>query len=399
MSLKKLLFLTTQLPYPPESGGVIKSFHLLQHFCLHYTVTLATLLKNDDKNYQSTLLTKVSLAEFIGEEIVSERNAVNYLKSVLARKTLNEYRNFSIEFAAKIEAQLITTDVVFIDHFEMFQYVPNNYSGKVVFHEHNAEWLLWERFSKIEANPIKSFLLGFESKRIRKKEIDFVNRSNITFASPNDKNELQKNGAELRKLKETYHLGNDNLLKLSDPNYSDLPNDIIFMGTLSWEANVDGLLYFLSEVFPLVLKADSKVKLNIVGRNPDPRIIVASEKYPENVILHGFVDNLKDVFRLGRVFILPLRFGSGMKVKCLDALYSGIPIVTTSIGAEGIELEQNKHALICDNTVDFSNALLTLLSSPEKWKAMSEASRALARDKYTWQAHLQETGNALNAIF
>ena len=399
MSLKKLLFLTTQLPYPPESGGVIKSFHLLQHFCLHYTVTLATLLKNDDKNYQSTLLAKVSLAEFIGEEIVSERNAVNYLKSVLARKTLNEYRNFSIEFAAKIEAQLITTDVVFIDHFEMFQYVPNNYSGKVVFHEHNAEWLLWERFSKIEANPIKSFLLGFESKRIRKKEIDFVNRSNITFASPNDKNELQKNGAELKKLKETYHLGNDNLLKLSDPNYSDLPNDIIFMGTLSWEANVDGLLYFLSEVFPLVLKADSKVKLNIVGRNPDPRIIVASEKYPENVILHGFVDNLKDVFRLGRVFILPLRFGSGMKVKCLDALYSGIPIVTTSIGAEGIELEQNKHALICDNTVDFSNALLTLLSSPEKWKAMSEASRALARDKYTWQAHLQETGNALNAIF
>lgn len=399
MSLKKLLFLTTQLPYPPESGGVIKSFHLLQHFCLHYTVTLATLLKNDDKNYQSTLLTKVSLAEFIGEEIVSERNAVNYLKSVLARKTLNEYRNFSIEFAAKIEAQLITTDVVFIDHFEMFQYVPNNYSGKVVFHEHNAEWLLWERFSKIEANPIKSFLLGLESKRIRKKEIDFVNRSNITFASPNDKNALQKNGAELKKLKETYHLGNDNLLKLSDPNYSDLSNDIIFMGTLSWEANVDGLLYFLSEVFPLVLKADSKVKLNIVGRNPDPRIIVASEKYPENVILHGFVDNLKDVFRLGRVFILPLRFGSGMKVKCLDALYSGIPIVTTSIGAEGIELEQNKHALICDNTDDFSNALLTLLSSPEKWKAMSEESRALARDKYTWQAHLQEIGNALNAIF
>ena len=399
MSLKKLLFLTTQLPYPPESGGVIKSFHLLQHFCLHYTVTLATLLKNDDKDYQSTLLTKVSLAEFIGEEIVSERNAVNYLKSVLARKTLNEYRNFSIEFAAKIEAQLITTDVVFIDHFEMFQYVPNNYSGKVVFHEHNAEWLLWERFSKIEANPIKSFLLGFESKRIRKKEIDFVNRSNITFASPNDKNELQKNGAELKKLKETYHLGNDNLLKLSDPNYSDLPHDIIFMGTLSWEANVDGLLYFLSDVFPEILKVDAGLKFNIVGRNPDSRLIEASEKYTENIVFHGFVDSIEDVFKLGRVFILPLRFGSGMKVKCLDALYAGMPVVTTSIGAEGIDLKHDEHALICDDSDEFSTSVLELLSNSVKWKTMSKASRALANQKYTWQTHLKEIEKELNSIF
>ena len=92
MTSKKLLFLTTQLPFPPESGGVIKSFQLLQYFCLHYDVALATLLKNDDKNVQSTLLTKVSLEDYIGVEIVSERNALNYLKSLLKlMKLLVEY--------------------------------------------------------------------------------------------------------------------------------------------------------------------------------------------------------------------------------------------------------------------------------------------------------------------
>ena len=399
MTSKNLLFLTTQLPFPPESGGVIKSFHLLQHFCLHYDVTLATLLKNNDKNHQSTLLTKLPLEDYIGVEIVFERNAINYLKSVLARKTLNEYRNFSSEFAAKIEAQLIATDLVFIDHFEMSQYIPDNYTGKVVFHEHNAEWLIWERFSKIEANPIKSFILSFESKRIRKKEIDFVNRSNITFASPNDKKELQKNGAEHNKLKETYHLGNDNLLKLSDPDYSALPNDIVFMGTLSWEANVDGLLYFLSDVFPEILKVDAGIKLNIVGRNPDSRLIERSEKQTKNVVFHGFVDSIEDVFKLGRVFILPLRFGSGMKVKCLDALYAGIPVVTTSIGAEGIDIEHDKHGFICDDSGEFSTSVLELLSNSEKWKTMSKASRELAKQKYTWQTHLKEIEKELNSIF
>lgn len=399
MTSKKLLFLTTQLPFPPESGGLIKSFHLLQYFCLHYEVALATLLKNDDKNVQSTLLTKVSLEDYIGVEIVSERNALNYLKSVLVGKTLNEFRNFSNEFRVKIVTQLIDTDLVFVDHFEMFQYIPNNYSGKVVFHEHNAEWLLWERFSKIEENPIKSFLLRFESKRIRKKEIEFVNRSNITFASPNDKNQLQKNGAEEQKLEETYHLGNDSLLELPNPNYSTLPNDIIFMGTLSWEANVDGLLYFLADIFPIILTINPDIKLNIVGRKPDYRLLEAAEKYAKNVVFHGFLDSIEDVFKLGRVFILPLRFGSGMKVKCLDALYSGIPVVTSSIGAEGIELIHDKHALISDQPTHFSTLVLELLSNPEKWKMMSEEGRGLAKKKYTWQSHLQHIGTKLNSIF
>lgn len=388
------------MPFPPESGGGVKSFNLLKYFCLNYEVSLGTLLKNDDKNVQSTLLTKVSLADYIGVEIVSERNALNYLKSVLAGKTLNEFRNFSSEFRVKIETQLIATDLVFVDHFEMFQYIPNNYSGKVVFHEHNAEWLLWERFSKIEENPIKSFLLRFESKRIRKKEIDFVNRSYITFASPNDRIQLQKNGVEQNKLKETYHLGNDNLLELSDPIYSALPNEIVFMGTLNWEANVDGLLYFLSDVFPKILKVDTSVKLNIVGRNPDSRLIEASEKFTKNnVVFHGFVDSIEDVFILGRVFIIPLRFGSGMKVKCLDALYAGIPVVTTSIGAEGIDIEHDKHALICDDSEEFSTSVLDLLSHSEKWKTMSKQGRLLAKQKYTWQSHLQEVSNELNSIF
>ena len=88
-----------------------------------------------------------------------------------------------------------------------------------------------------------------------------------------------------------------------------------------------------------------------------------------------------------------------MKVKFLDALYAGMPVVTTSIGAEGIDLKHDEHALICDDSDEFSTSVLELLSNSEKWKTMSKASRALANQKYTWQTHLKEIEKELNSIF
>ncbi len=398
MNSKNLLFLTTQLPAPAISGGVIKTAKLVEHLSQEYNLFLGCLLKDEDNfnvvNYQKT----VRIAGFFSEELTINRSPLSFLKSVIANKTLNEFRNFSAFFSVKVEEVSQQCDLIFIDHFEMFQYVPSTFKGKVVFHEHNAEWVLWKRFAEIATNPIKKAVLNFESNRIKKKEIEAITVSNLTFASPNDRAVFLKCGIKNSAIEETYHLGNDNMLDLPELEFDKLPDNLVFVGTLSWEANVDGLIYFMEEILPKVIEVKPMLKFIIAGKNPPDRLIEISKRFSSTIEFTGFLEHLEEVFTLGKVFVLPLRFGSGMKVKFLDALYRGMPVVSSTIGSEGIDVVNHKHAEITDNSSEFAQSILDLLASKLAWEEMSRAQKKLAKQKYTWQAHLKSISEGLNSI-
>ncbi len=398
MKKKKVLFLTTQLPYPPNSGGVIKSFKLVEFLSKRYHLHLFCLLKASDKVYEQEFLKQSSIAGYYSEPIEKGRTAANYLKSILASKTLNEFRNYSLTFKTHVLADLEGFDAIFIDHLEMFQYVPESFKGKIVFHEHNAEWLLWERYGKLEARLISSAVLKFESIRVKRRELQSINAADLTFASPNDRQQFITSGAQPNKIKETYHLGNDSLLAEPRLDFKSLADDIIFMGTLSWEANVDGIVHFIEHTFPLVLQSMPNTKLHIVGKSPDNRIVELAASNPSSIVIHGYIKEITEVFELGKVFILPLRFGSGMKVKFLDALYRGLPIVSTTIGAEGIQVTNGVEAFISDSPAEFATHIHELLTNQQKWEATSTCQRALAKSKYTWSKHLEEIAQELSLI-
>lgn len=393
--IEKILFLSPQLPYPPISGGVIKSWRLVEFLSQRYQLTVATFLKNDEQNDVQTFLSKVELAGHFFEPIDVPRTAMNLVKSNLLLQPLNLYRNRSKSFSQKINSLAGTADAIFVDHYEMFQYVPSDYKGKVILHQHNCEYLIWERYSELETNPFKRMALKNQSFWIRNYEQKICKRSHTILAAPNDIDELVKIGADRSKFYETYHLGDAELLELEPLDWHTSEDAVLFLGTLTWEANIDAALYFLKDIWPVLIAQKPELKFYIIGKNPDARIIkLANES--KNVILTGFVQNLDDYYSKCKVFISPLRFGSGIKVKVMNALYRGIPTVSTTVGAEGLAIRNEQTMMVTDDTSQFAKDVLRLIEEPVLWKTISDNSRQLAKDLYTWEAVFEKVEQAID---
>ena len=391
----KILFLTTQLPYPPVSGGVIKTWNLVRHWSSSGLKVICA-LKPGEEDQVDEFLSKVPQIDHFMVPFERKRTAFNLLKSYLFAPTLNVYRNFNIQIKRKTEEWAQDCDVIFVDHYEMGQYVPSTYKGKVILHEHNAEYVMWERLAEIEKNPFKKILIKLESNRIRKTEKAYSKRATLVLAAPNDIEELATIGVSKTKMTPTYHLGEDFLLDSPDVEFRETEKSLLFVGTLTWEANIDGLLWFLDNIYPQILGAHPNLKFYIIGKNPDPRLVSKVEKYP-SVELTGFVKELEPYFKKARVFVIPLRFGSGIKVKLLNAMYRGIPVVTTPIGTEGLAVESGKDLFCTSKIGEQVSAISTLLDNEEVWNNLRNSSRAIAKN-YTWKKLLSDHDATIQSL-
>ncbi len=393
--MKKILFLTPTLPYPPVSGGVIKSNKVVQYLSERYELTVACLLKNEDKSFKAEFQHNTKLKNLITLELNIPRSVRNLLISNLQHIPLNLYRNKSKTFKEKIHTIADEFDVIFCDHYVMFQYIPEDYKGKVVLHQHNCEYLIWQRYAAIEKNWFKKLALYHQASRIRKYEQEICKKAMSILAAPNDTDELVMIGADRTKFYETYHLGDDLLLEQPDLSYEKTEKTLLYIGTLSWEANIDGLVWFNKEIWPRVKNNHPGIKLYIIGKHADIRLKEIAER-DEQIELTGFVEDVEPYFRKSRVFITPLRFGSGIKVKVINALYRGIPCVTTSIGTEGLKVKDGESVYIKDQPEAFVKAIDTLLTNKDAWEKLSMNSRKIARQYYTWEAVLENIQHAID---
>jgi len=395
--IKKILFITTQLPYPPVSGGVIKSWKLVEYLSEHYELSLAYFLKNNDIGCQEEFAALVPLKLHYTLPLDIPRTAINLLNSNLKRIPLNLYRNKSKKFENYISSICDNYDCLFIDHYEMFQYVPSHYAKKVILHQHNCEYLIWQRFGEIEKKLLKKLALYNQSFWIKRYERDICDRANVILAAPNDIEELIAIGADRDKFFPTYHLGDEELLYLPALSFEQGNHTLLYIGTLSWEANIDGLMWFITEVWPQLITFMPDIKLLIVGKNPDTRLLDIAAPY-SNIEFAGFVSELDTVYTKAKVFISPLRFGSGIKVKVINSLYRGLPCVTTAIGAEGLMAEDGKHILLANTASDYASQILRILADKSLWEYISHNSRQLASTHYTWNRVMQEVHSAINSL-
>ncbi|MDA0974208.1 MAG: glycosyltransferase [Bacteroidetes bacterium] len=392
----RILFLTTQLPYPPKSGGLIKSWRLLEHWSRVFEVGLMHPLKQGDKDYLSDFLSSgISLKEHFYIPLEVDRSGWNLMMSYLGHRTLNVFRNYSRDFRDKVSEVIQSYDVLFLDHYEMGQYIPDDCSIPVIFHEHNAEYMMWSRLAEIEQNPIKRSVIQLEAFRIKKAESAYAERATQIWAAPNDQIELKKLGIEVEKMVTTYHLGEDDMLDAPELKFQETERRILFIGTLTWEANIDGLLWFIENVWPIIEK-DRTIHFDIIGKNPDERLLNFA-KGKERIHFHGFVEELESFYKRSRVFIVPLRFGSGIKVKLLNAMYRGLPTVTTEIGTEGLDIREGDEIFQTHKAETYAEKVLLLMNDEPVWSSMSKNSRRKAR-RYSWKELLDEHDKSLEQL-
>ncbi|HIJ84472.1 MAG TPA: glycosyltransferase, partial [Magnetococcales bacterium] len=160
--------------------------------------------------------------------------------------------------------------------------------------------------------------------------------------------------------------------------------EVVFMGSMDAHQNVEGIQWFLREIWPLLNRRVPQARIRIIGRHP-PRSLTLAHEGDARVIFTGWVGDVTEASRSGRVFAVPLRVGSGTRIKIYEAMALGLPVVSTTIGAEGLELEPGAHYLQADSPGDFAEALSCLLLDWEKCMEMSKRARHRVENCCGWK--------------
>jgi polysaccharide biosynthesis protein PslH len=382
--MKKILFLTHQPPYPPVSGGAIKRWRLVEYLSRHYSLGLALFYQERGFPGRQEMLSRLELRHFYRERLAKKRSPANFVKSALRGMSLSQYRSYSPAFKKHIAAIAGDYDALFLDSYLMSQYVPEAYAGQVILHAHNAEHVIWRQYAALEKNPLKRALILREASYILDCERRICGRAHAVLAAPEDREHLKKIGVAAAKFYETLHLGDERLLRLRDIGFDETEEALLSIGSLGWAPNEDGLAWFIGQCWDLLKRQHPALRLYIVGAGAGPRLqkLCAGKN---DIVLTGFVEDPEPYYARCRVFVAPLRFGGGMKVKIVNALYRGIPVVTTPAGAESLAVRHLQHAAIAETPQAMAQLCSLLLRDRSTWERLRNESRRLAAQRYTWQ--------------
>lgn len=378
----QILFLTPELPHPARGGGTIKSATLLDYLKPRHDVDLMCLRRSELTEEQSSWASEFGTVATV--RVRGERSPASLLRSYAAGVPLSILRNRSARFSELVRERLAARlhDAVFVDGWLMAQYVPPDFKGLRALHQHNAEFVMWEREAAMEPNPLRRALIRREAARVRRYEASILGKCDVVFAvSEPDRQALRGLGARPGRIELLPNVAEPGLLDRPALTPLGVEPMILFLGTLSWQPNVQGIRHFLRHAFPRVRERLPQAALVVAGRGAPPDLARVARRTP-GVDLAGPFEDPEPLYRRARAFVEVARGGSGTRVKVLNALARGLPVVTTPDGAEGLDIRSGEHALVGSTPREISDALVRVMTDDTKWTALSENGRRLIRELY-----------------
>ena len=280
--------------------------------------------------------------------------------------------------------ELVATENFDLVHYEMFHTAQFRADTDLpgVLSQQNVDSEIWRRLCGETANPFYKFAywtqqLAFQRyERVLSPKFDAV-----TCTSDIDAAVFQRHCAE--GTIEIIPNGVD--VTHYQPDFSsEAPAHLIYIGSMDWYPNEDAVAFFADEVLPRIQERVPDVQFSIVGGNPSARVQGLAER--EGVIVTGRVPEIKPYFAEATVFVVPLRIGSGTRLKILEALAMGKAIVSTSVGAEGLDLKDGEEIFIADAPIAFADAVTRLLTDRSRRRRIGENGRARVEQDYDWRS-------------
>ncbi len=246
----------------------------------------------------------------------------------------------------------------------------------MLFRSHNIEHFIWERMAKATANPFKKLYLKILAARLKAFEMKTVHRVDGLLAiSPVDLRFFEKNGFNQPSV--TIPVGMDPDI----PKKTDVvkENTVFHIGSMDWRPNQEGLKWFLETVWPLVTNDNRSLHFILAGKNiPD----MFYQYQGEHVTIAGMVSDALAFMQSNQLMVVPLRSGGGMRVKIIEGMAAGKAIVSTSIGAEGIDCTHGENILLADTPQEMADAILFCFSNQEAMKEIGDKARSFANERH-----------------
>jgi polysaccharide biosynthesis protein PslH len=385
----KILLLTQVVPYPPDAGPKIKTYNVLRALAEQHEVHLASFVRSPAEEANAR-----SLARFCAgtTPVPLKRSRLRDL-AALARSLVNgqpflidrdDSRAMRQAIAELLEQEHF--DAVHADQLSMGQFAVDLRLPLRVLDEHNAVWTIVQRAAGWEAWGPKRLLAELEWRKLRSYEGALCRRfDRVTVVSEQDAGDLTKAaGAPLAT--EVIPIAVDTE-ELAFVPRTEKATNVVSVATMFYPPNVEGIHWFATQVFPAVRRAVPGVAFQAVGARP-PAHIRRLATPASGMIVPGYVADVEPIFEQSAVLVVPLHSGSGMRVKILEAFARGIPIVSTTVGVEGIEARAGEHLLVADRPEEFAAAVIRLLQHPDEAARLASAGRALVEAKYDWRTAL-----------
>jgi sugar transferase (PEP-CTERM/EpsH1 system associated) len=386
----RLLFLTPQFPYPPHKGTTLRNYNVIARLAQRHTIDLLS-FTDDSASSQPSPLNQLCrrLATVKLPTRATSRRAMDTLLSTWPDMGL---RLWSSEFRQQLAAWLRegAYDVIQVEGLELARYVLNSpkSQGRIVFDDHNAEYLLQKRIAEAEiaargwnAGAVYSSIQWRKLRRFERQVCQQADR--VVCVSEADADAVRQLDAALQPHVipngvDTEFYRRENVTPLELP-----PHTLVFTGTMDFRPNVDAMLWFAHDVLPLVKRDVPDVHLYIVGQRPHARLEVL--RADPAVTITGAVEDTRPYTSAAQVYVVPLRMGGGTRLKLLEALALQTPIVSTTLGAEGFAVTSGQELLLVDDAAAFARAIVELLADRDRAQALGAAGRSFAVQHYDWR--------------
>jgi glycosyltransferase involved in cell wall biosynthesis len=382
----RILFLTFQFPYPPDNGARIKTLSILDYLRVQHDVTVLCLTRREPDDEQRRWAN--AFGDVRWAVLDRGRNPLNLARSYLSGVPLSVERNQSGVMSQLVAETLegAKYDAAFVDGWLMAQYLPETFVGLRLLHEHNAEYVIWERQARLERGMLRKLLVGREARRVRAYEAGILPRFDAAFAvSEQDRGALVAVGADPARTLVLPNLPDPSLLEMPALSFEGSQPVVLYFGTLSWQPNIEGLARFIMQVFPLVRKEAPQARLLVAGRDAPPALERLA-RGTTGVDYMGPVADAETLYRKSRVFVEATRSGGGTKLKILNALARGLPVVASPEATAGIDAIAGSHLLVGGGDESLAEAVVRLLTDSALWSSVSEGGRLLIGSRYVAEA-------------
>ena len=374
-----ILFLSRWFPFPPSNGSKIRIYNLLQALSQQHDVTLLSFNERrmPPQGFdQQAFCSEIKIVPWKPFNKRSTKSLLGLFSS--SPRSLVDTYSSEMDSMIRTELKRRKIDLVIASQLSMASYYPSFQNVPALFEE--IELGLIHQQLAVQRNSLKRFwsrLNWLKLKRYLSPLLDAFNGGTVVSA---EEYRVFADNFQGRKNKIEILPNSINLDDFQNLEYFRKPNQVIFSGSFSYPPNYHGILWFIRDVFPLVLRQIPDTQLVITGDHAGLPITET-----KNITLTGYVDDIKSLIASSDVSIAPLWFGGGTRLKILEAMAIGTPVVSTSKGSEGLNVRNGEHILIADEPEDFAWHVIHILTSTELRHTLSSNASQLVKQQYDWK--------------
>ena len=392
-----MLQLAPRVCWPLDTGAKLRNYHLGRVLSEHARVSLLAFIHDGEpleipgNSYQQVRTVKREPG-YTFKKIL--RGAVSRTPLPLLNYTTESMRR-------ALEGTLAETDfdIVQVESIHLMGYLPIIRAARsqplIICDWHNIESELMGRYSEREGNILRRAYARRTARLMRNFEQRALDEfdAHVTVSERDAERLLSLNSKArifvIENGVDAAHYSDEQLEHAyvawraqQAPSNSPIRNRILFVGSMDYHANIDGAVSFSREVWPHLCERKPDLTFTIVGRDPAPEVRALA--LIPGIEITGTVDDVRPYYREAIAAIVPLKVGGGSRLKILEAMAAGVPVVSTTLGAEGLEVTHDKNILIADTTEEMIEAIIKLIEKPEPREQLREAGRSLISNRYDW---------------